>query len=61
MTADVDFKIKFLGVRGSYPVRGDSTVQYGGNTPCVEIQAGGHTIILDAGTWSYLRVGWMGV
>ncbi|HNN14547.1 MAG TPA: MBL fold metallo-hydrolase [Anaerolineales bacterium] len=45
-----DFKIKFWGVRGSYPTPGASTVQYGGNTACVEINAGGCTIILDAGT-----------
>ncbi len=40
----------FRGVRGSYPVPGPSTMRYGGNTPCVEIRAGGHLIILDAGT-----------
>jgi phosphoribosyl 1,2-cyclic phosphodiesterase len=44
------FRIHFWGVRGSYPTPGPSTVRYGGNTPCVEINAGGHTIILDAGT-----------
>ena len=42
--------IRFWGVRGSYPVPGPRTVRYGGNTACVEIQAGPHTIILDAGT-----------
>ena len=42
--------IRFWGVRGSYPVPGPRTVRYGGNTACVEIQAGIHTIILDAGT-----------
>jgi phosphoribosyl 1,2-cyclic phosphodiesterase len=42
--------IRFWGVRGSYPVPGPQTVRYGGNTACVEVQAGGHTIILDAGT-----------
>jgi phosphoribosyl 1,2-cyclic phosphodiesterase len=42
--------IRFWGVRGSYPVPGPRTVRYGGNTSCVEIQAGPHTIILDAGT-----------
>ena len=42
--------VRFWGVRGSYPVPGPSTVRYGGNTACVEIQAGPHTIILDAGT-----------
>lgn len=44
------FVVRFWGVRGSYPVPGPSTVRYGGNTPCVELQVGNHTIILDAGT-----------
>ncbi len=45
-----DLIIRFWGVRGSYPVPGPRTVRYGGNTSCVEIQAGIHTIILDAGS-----------
>ncbi len=45
-----EFNIKFWGVRGSYPTPGAGTIQYGGNTACVEINAGGRTIILDAGT-----------
>jgi phosphoribosyl 1,2-cyclic phosphodiesterase len=45
-----ELKIKFWGVRGSYPTPGAGTVKYGGNTACVEILAGRHTIILDAGT-----------
>ena len=45
-----DFKIKFRGVRGSYPVPQSDFLKYGGNTACVEIQVGGHLIILDAGT-----------
>lgn len=45
-----EFTIKFWGVRGSYPTPGAGTVKYGGNTSCVEINAGGRTIILDAGT-----------
>ncbi|MEN9562957.1 MAG: hypothetical protein RIR73_1201 [Chloroflexota bacterium] len=45
-----DFTVKFWGVRGSYPTPGANTVKYGGNTSCVEINAGGRTIILDAGT-----------
>ncbi len=44
------FLVRFRGVRGSYPVPGPSTTQVGGNTACVEVQAGGHLIILDAGT-----------
>lgn len=45
-----DFKVKFRGVRGSFPVADKKFLQYGGNTSCVEVQAGSHTIILDAGT-----------
>lgn len=45
-----EFKIKFWGVRGSYPTPGENTIKYGGNTACVEINVNGKTIILDAGT-----------
>jgi len=45
-----DMIIRFWGVRGSYPVPGPRTMRFGGNTACVEVQAGAHTIILDAGT-----------
>ncbi|MDZ7373040.1 MAG: MBL fold metallo-hydrolase [candidate division KSB1 bacterium] len=45
-----EFLVRFWGVRGSYPVPGPSTAQYGGNTPCVEVQVNGQRIILDAGT-----------
>ena len=42
--------IQCWGTRGSLPSPGPSTVRYGGNTSCVEIQAGDCRIILDAGT-----------
>ena len=45
-----ELRIKFWGVRGSYPAPGVGTVRYGGNTACVEIRAGERTVILDAGT-----------
>lgn len=44
------FLIRFWGVRGSYPTPGPHTLRHGGNTSCVEIQAGGHTLIFDAGS-----------
>ncbi len=44
------FTIRFRGVRGSHPVPGAGTVRFGGNTACVEVRAGKHLIILDAGT-----------
>jgi phosphoribosyl 1,2-cyclic phosphodiesterase len=43
-------RIKFWGVRGSYPTPGAGTVIYGGNTACIEMRAGERTVILDAGT-----------
>jgi phosphoribosyl 1,2-cyclic phosphodiesterase len=45
-----EMKVKFWGVRGSYPTPGAGTVKYGGNTASVEVCAGKRTIILDAGT-----------
>ena len=45
-----DFRVKFWGVRGSYPVVNKDFLEYGGNTACVEINVAGHTIILDGGT-----------
>ena len=45
-----ELKVKFWGVRGSYPTPGAGTVKYGGNTASVEVCAGKRTIILDAGT-----------
>ena len=37
-------------MRGSVPAPGEATRRYGGNTPCVEVRAGGRRIILDAGS-----------
>lgn len=45
-----EFRIKFRGVRGSYPIAHKDYLKYGGNTSCVEVNVGGHLIILDAGT-----------
>jgi phosphoribosyl 1,2-cyclic phosphodiesterase len=42
--------VRFRGVRGTYPTPGPATLKYGGNTPCVEVWAGGRLLILDAGT-----------
>lgn len=44
-------RVRFFGVRGSIPTPGPSTVRYGGNSVCVEVQLANDTrIILDAGT-----------
>ena len=42
--------VRFWGVRGSIPSPGPQTVRYGGNTPCVEVQAGQSRFIFDGGT-----------
>jgi phosphoribosyl 1,2-cyclic phosphodiesterase len=43
--------IKFWGTRGSIPAPGSSTLEFGGNTTCIEIMpASGHRIVIDAGT-----------
>jgi len=43
-------QLKFWGVRGSIACPGPGTVRYGGNTPCIEVRCGQHTLILDGGT-----------
>jgi len=50
------FLVRFWGARGSYPTPGPSTVRHGGNTSCIEVQAGRHTLILDAGS-GIIRLG----
>ncbi|HLI09459.1 MAG TPA: MBL fold metallo-hydrolase [Ktedonobacteraceae bacterium] len=50
------FLVRFWGVRGSYPTPGFQTVRYGGNTSCVEVQAGEHILIFDAGS-GIIRLG----
>lgn len=42
--------LKFWGVRGSIATPGPATVEYGGNTSCIELRAEGQILILDAGT-----------
>ncbi len=42
--------VRFWGTRGSLPSPGARTSRYGGNTSCVEIRAGGHLLVFDAGS-----------
>ena len=42
--------IRFWGVRGSIPTPGPATAEFGGNTSCVEVRAGGRVLVLDAGS-----------
>ncbi len=48
--AENELIVTFWGVRGSLPVPGPHTVEYGGNTSCVQIQIGKRLFIMDAGT-----------
>ncbi|HWW01822.1 MAG TPA: response regulator [Candidatus Acidoferrum sp.] len=48
--APTSVRLKFWGVRGSVPTPGPSTLEYGGNTSCLELRAGRQIVILDAGT-----------
>lgn len=50
MTNTGSLTVRFWGVRGSIAAPGPDTVRYGGNTPCIEIRAGGRLLIFDAGT-----------
>ena len=43
-------KVTFRGVRGSFPVPSPHCARYGGNTPCLEVDTGSATIVIDAGT-----------
>ena len=44
-------RARVWGCRGSVAAPGADTVQYGGNTSCVEVRLdSGHAIVLDAGT-----------
>src|SRR5438874_13761813 len=44
-------RVKIWGARGSIPAPGPETMNYGGNTSCVEVTlSDGSILILDAGT-----------
>jgi len=43
-------KITLWGVRGSIPTTSPDTKEYGGNTSCVEVDADGWLLVLDAGS-----------
>ncbi|MEZ0229323.1 MAG: MBL fold metallo-hydrolase [Planctomycetota bacterium] len=43
-------KITFWGVRGSIATSGEQFSRFGGNTTCIEVEAEGERIIIDAGT-----------
>ena len=49
-TGEDELLLRFWGVRGSIPVPGPETAQYGGNTSCIELRRGNEVLILDAGS-----------
>jgi phosphoribosyl 1,2-cyclic phosphodiesterase len=44
------FTVKIWGDRGSMPTPGAETVEFGGNTACIEVRCGRRLIIIDAGS-----------
>lgn len=50
MSETLSFSMTLWGVRGGYPKPGPTTNKFGGNTTCLEVRAGDHLIIFDAGT-----------
>jgi ribonuclease BN (tRNA processing enzyme) len=46
----LSLQVRFWGVRGSYPTTDPATSRTGGNTACVEVNAGEMRLIFDAGT-----------
>ena len=44
------FSVRFWGVRGSIPCPGRATVEFGGNTSCLEIRVDKRLVIVDLGT-----------
>lgn len=45
-----NLEVTFWGTRGTLPVSGAPFARTGGNTNCIEVTCGDHTIIIDAGT-----------
>jgi phosphoribosyl 1,2-cyclic phosphodiesterase len=50
VTDETALSIRFWGVRGSIPAPRAETVDFGGNTPCLEVTAAGRRFIVDAGS-----------
>jgi len=53
------FSVRFWGVRGSIPCPGQDTVEYGGNTSCIEIRADERLLIIDLGSGARLLGDWL--
>lgn len=44
------FDVTFWGVRGTVPCPSPDCMAFGGNTACVQVEAGGRLLVLDCGT-----------
>jgi phosphoribosyl 1,2-cyclic phosphodiesterase len=51
--------VRIWGCRGSIPCPGASTVEFGGNTACLEIRADNKLVIIDMGTGIRLLGDWL--
>ncbi len=45
-----DLDVRIWGARGSLPVSGAAYARFGGNTICIEVRCGSHSLIFDAGS-----------
>ena len=50
MKSEDELLVRFWGVRGSTPTPQAENLEFGGNTPCIEVRCGSDVVILDAGT-----------
>ena len=46
----MSIRVKFWGVRGSIACATPDHMKYGGNTSCIEVEAGDYRFVMDAGT-----------
>ena len=46
----MSIRLKFWGVRGSIACATPQHMKYGGNTSCIEVEAGDYRFVMDAGT-----------
>ena len=53
------FQVRIWGSRGSIPCPGASTVEFGGNTACLEIRADEKMVIVDMGTGIRVLGDWL--
>ena len=50
MSDNLNFFVRFWGVRGSIACSDSTVSKYGGNTSCLEVRCGDQVLIFDSGT-----------